>query len=72
MVLLGQDIAPLADALRIAKQARRRIIENFVISLAYNIIAVPIALIGLATPLAAAAAMSLSSLTVSLNALRVK
>jgi P-type Cu2+ transporter len=72
IVLLGQDMAGIADAMRIAVKARRRMIENFAISAGYNIIAVPLALIGLATPLAAAAAMSLSSITVSLNALRVK
>ena len=60
------------DAVRIAGQARRRIKENFAISLLYNVVAVPIALIGLATPLAAAIAMSSSSITVSLNSLRLK
>jgi len=72
IVLLGADMAPIADAMRIAGQARRRILENFGLSAAYNIIAVPLALAGLATPLAAALAMSLSSITVSLNALRLK
>ncbi|MCT2539433.1 heavy metal translocating P-type ATPase [Sedimentimonas flavescens] len=72
IVLLGQDLAPVADALRVAVQARRRIKENFAISIVYNIVAVPIALIGLATPLAAALAMSTSSITVSLNSLRLK
>jgi Cu2+-exporting ATPase len=72
IVLLGQDMAPIADALRISRQATRRMIENFSISAAYNVIAVPLALIGAATPLAAALAMSLSSITVSLNALRLK
>ncbi|MEY4696039.1 MAG: cadmium-translocating P-type ATPase [Pseudomonadota bacterium] len=72
IVLLGQDMAPLGDALRISRQATRRIVENFLISGAYNIVAVPLALIGSATPLAAALAMSLSSITVSLNALRLK
>jgi Cu2+-exporting ATPase len=72
IVLLGQDMAPVADALRIAKQATRRIRENFGLSAAYNVVAVPLALVGLATPLLAAAAMSLSSITVSLNALRLK
>ena len=72
IVLLGADMAPIADALRIAGQARRRILENFTLSAAYNVIAVPLALVGLATPLAAALAMSLSSITVSLNALRLK
>ncbi len=72
IVLLGQDMAPIGDALRISRQSARRIKENFAISFLYNIIAVPIALVGLATPLAAALAMSLSSITVSLNALRLK
>ena len=72
IVLLGQDMAPIGDALRIARQASRRIVENFGVSAAYNVIAVPLALVGMATPLAAAAAMSLSSITVSLNALRLK
>lgn len=72
IVLLGQDMAPIGDATRIAAQARRRIKENFAISILYNVVAVPVALVGLATPLAAALAMSLSSITVSLNALRLK
>lgn len=72
IVLLGQDMSPIADAARIGKQTSRRIVENFLISGGYNIVAVPLALIGHATPLAAALAMSLSSITVSLNALRLK
>ncbi|MBC7141445.1 MAG: cadmium-translocating P-type ATPase [Rhodobacteraceae bacterium] len=72
IVLLGQDLSPLPDALRIARVARRRIKQNFGLSLAYNVIAVPVALVGLATPLIAALAMSASSITVSLNALRLK
>ncbi|MBC7158115.1 MAG: hypothetical protein H5U20_11495, partial [Rhodobacteraceae bacterium] len=55
-----------------ARAARARIRENFAISAGYNLIAVPIALLGFATPLAAAIAMSASSITVTLNALRVR
>jgi len=72
IVLTGRDIAPIAEALRVAKKATRRIRENFAISFGYNVIAVPLALVGLATPLMAAVAMSLSSITVTLNALRLK
>ena len=72
IVLLGQDIAPIADAVRIGRQSARRMVENFAISGGYNIVAVPLALVGLATPLAAALAMSLSSITVSLNAMRLR
>ena len=62
----------MADAIRIARQSVRRIRENFWISAGYNVVAVPIALVGLATPLWAALAMSTSSITVALNALRLK
>jgi Cu2+-exporting ATPase len=72
IVLLGTDLAPLGEAVTTARKATRRIHENFAISALYNLIAVPIALAGLATPLAAALAMSASSITVSLNALRLR
>jgi Cu2+-exporting ATPase len=72
IVLLGSDIAPVAEALATARTALRRMRENLWISTAYNVVAVPIALVGLATPLIAALAMSVSSVTVGLNALRLK
>ena len=72
IVLMGRDIAPIAMALRIAGQSTRRIKENFAVAAVYNLIAVPVAMVGLATPLLAALAMSLSSITVTLNALRLK
>ncbi|MCR8724211.1 heavy metal translocating P-type ATPase [Frigidibacter sp. ROC022] len=72
VVLLGQSLAPIPDALRTARSATRRIVENFGLAATYNMIAVPLALAGLATPLAAALAMSSSSIMVSLNALRLR
>ena len=72
IVLLGRDIAPVADAVTMSGIARRRIRENFWQSGLYNAIFVPIALFGFVTPLIAAAVMSLSSITVALNALRLK
>ena len=72
IVLLGQDMSPIADAARIARQTTKRIKENFAISAVYNVVAVPLALVGAATPLAAALAMALSSISVTLNALRLK
>ena len=72
IVLLGASLAPLPEAQRVAKRAVQRIRENFTISFGYNVIAVPIALVGLASPLIAALAMSASSITVALNALRLK
>lgn len=72
IVLLGGDLSPIAAACITARAAIRRIRENFQIATVYNIIAVPLAVAGLATPLIAALAMSASSITVSLNALRLK
>ena len=72
MVLLGQSLSPLSDALRTARSARRRILENFGIAATYNAVSIPIALMGLASPLAAALAMSTSSVLVTLNALRLR
>ena len=72
IVLLGQDLTPIAEACDVARKATRRIRENFRIATVYNLIAVPLAVAGLATPLIAALAMSSSSITVSLNALRLR
>ncbi|WP_027257995.1 MULTISPECIES: heavy metal translocating P-type ATPase [Leisingera] len=72
IVLLGQDLSPIAEACAVAQKATRRIRENFRIATLYNVIAVPLAIAGLATPLIAALAMSTSSITVSLNALRLR
>jgi len=71
IVLLGNSLAEVADAVDVAKSATRRIKENFFIAALYNAVAIPFALAGFATPLFAALAMSGSSVTVSLNALRL-
>ncbi|MBO9474510.1 cadmium-translocating P-type ATPase [Shimia sp. R10_1] len=72
IVLLGSDLSPISTSIETAQAATRRIRENFRIATLYNIIAVPLAVVGLATPLIAALAMSSSSITVSLNALRLR
>jgi Cu2+-exporting ATPase len=72
VVLLGNSLEPIADALTTSKTAIKRIRQNFTIATWYNIIAVPLAVAGLCSPLIAALAMSSSSITVSLNALRLK
>ena len=72
IVLLGGDLSPIAAACATARSATRRIRENFRIATVYNVIAVPLAVAGLCSPLIAALAMSASSITVSLNALRLR
>jgi Cu2+-exporting ATPase len=70
-VYSGARLAAVPDIIEIAREARQRIRENFAFAIAYNIVAIPVALIGWATPLVAAIAMSGSSAIVTLNALRM-
>ena len=71
VVLLGRSLAPLPDLIDTAQKAKRRILENFAIAAGYNALVIPLALAGFVTPLLAAIAMSSSSITVLLNALRL-
>jgi Cu2+-exporting ATPase len=71
-VFLGDRLGPVAEALALACKAKRLMIENLGLAAVYNLIAVPLALAGLATPLVAAVAMSGSSILVTLNALRAR
>lgn len=69
-VFLGERLAPVAATLDLARKARRLMRENLGLSVIYNVFAVPLAMAGWLTPLIAAAAMSGSSILVTLNALR--
>ena len=71
VVVQGKSLALVAETIGSARRAQAAIRQNIAISLAYNIVAVPLAIAGLVTPLIAAVAMAASSLTVILNALRV-
>lgn len=70
-VFQGDSLAPVMTAYDVSKQARRRVMQNFGFAVLYNACAVPIAALGLVTPLIAALAMSGSSIIVTLNALRL-
>ena len=71
IVVLGDDLSRVADAIVHARRTYRVIRENLVWAFAYNLVAVPAAAFGFVTPLVAALGMSASSLMVVGNALRV-
>jgi len=70
-VIQRDRLSAIPEAIIIARKAKRRVLENFGLAVLYNMIAVPLAVFGLVTPLVAAIAMSASSLLVTLNALRL-
>jgi Cu2+-exporting ATPase len=71
-LFLGERLAPVADAVAVSRRAVGIMRQNLGIAVLYNLIAVPLAIAGLVTPLIAAAAMSGSSIIVTVNALRAR
>lgn len=72
VTLVRRDIAALADAVQLARRTRSTIRANLLWAFGYNMVTVPLAAVGLLTPMLAAAAMSASSLLVVGNSLRLR
>jgi Cu+-exporting ATPase len=72
IVLVRPDVQTVADAIGLSRKTLRVIQENLVWAFGYNTLAIPLAALGLLTPLIAGGAMAMSSVLVVLNSLRLK
>ena len=72
VTLMRPDLNGVPDALELARRTMRIIRQNLFWAFAYNALGIPLAALGLLSPMLASAAMALSSVTVVTNSLRLK
>ena len=72
MILLRDDLEVVPDAIKLARATFRTIRRNLAWAFCYNVLAIPLAALGFLNPIVAAATMTLSSVFVVWNSLRLR
>ena len=72
ITLMRGDLRGLPEAIELSRRTMRIVRQNLFWAFAYNTIGIPIAALGMLSPMLASAAMALSSVTVVTNSLRLK
>lgn len=72
IVFMGNKLSPVFEAYKTAIMTQKLVKQNFMLAVLYNMIAIPLAVCGMVTPLVAAIAMSGSSLIVIANSFRLR
>ncbi len=72
ITLMRDDLLSVVDAVRLSRATDSTIKSNLVWAFGYNVLAIPVAALGMLTPMIAGAAMAFSSVFVMLNSLRLK
>ena len=69
---MRNDLRSVADAISLSRATLKKIRQNLFFAFAYNVLGIPLAMLGMLNPVVAGAAMAMSSVSVVSNALLLK